>query len=82
MIADFRKGRLPYYEVDLNTGNIYQKFTDGEVMIISDPEKSLNNFIKKNVEILEKLIEDIEKQTRKKTRWYNSSNQFVSCRKI
>ena len=34
MIADFRKGRIPFYEHDFDTGNIIQKFSGNEEKIV------------------------------------------------
>ena len=66
MISDFMKGIIPFYERDLRTGDIYQIFSNGEVMIISDPKNSLREFIDRNVKLLTTMKEKFRKETAKK----------------
>lgn len=61
MINDFRKGIIPFFELNPATGDIYQKFSDGECLIVSDTEKSLDNFVEKNINVLETTIKHVEK---------------------
>lgn len=57
MISDFKKGIIPYFERDFNTGIIYQKFSDGtEIPIVYSDKLTLNYFIDENIRRLDAAI--------------------------
>lgn len=55
MIDDFNKGRIPYYELHLDDGIIYQVFSNQESIPVLE-YKSAKIIINKNIEILDKAV--------------------------
>ncbi len=49
---DFKKGRIPFWEYDFDQGKIYQKFSGGEIELVSDEALKLDNIINKRKAIL------------------------------
>ena len=49
---DFKKGRIPFWEYNFDHGKIYQKFSDGEIELVSDEALKLDSIIDKRKEIL------------------------------
>lgn len=58
MIKDFKKGRIPFYEYDFDTGNIIQKFSGniGRIVLLNK-NKSMNNVIRQNMAVLDNWLE-------------------------
>ena len=64
MIEDFRKGRIPFYEQDFNTGNIIQKFSGNKELIVlqANPVQvqiQVQNPVRVQIQVLNRRLSDI-----------------------
>lgn len=67
MIYDFKKGRIPFFEFDFNTGDIIQKYSGGEIVILSDhidgmlitSQNNAEAMIQKNINILKDIMKNL-----------------------